>query len=74
MPQFMAELRLSQYYGNVDSLDSMLRGRLRCSKSHDHMQQRLLSERANLSLQKVRYYISLMDVAQNLIFITSYLF
>ena len=47
--QYMAELRrLSQYYEYGDSLDSLL-----CGINHDCTQQRLLSEGANLSLQKV---------------------
>ena len=52
--QYMAELRrLSQYYEYGDSLDSMLRDCLVCGINHDCTQQRLLSEGANLSLQKV---------------------
>ena len=50
--QYMAELRrLSQYYEYGDSLDS--RDSLLCGINHDCTQQRLLSEGANLSLQKV---------------------
>ena len=45
-------------YGN--SLDSMLRDRLVCGINHDHMQQRLLSEGANLFLQKA------MDISRSL--------
>ena len=51
--QYMAELRrLSQYceYGN--SLNSILRDRLLCRINHDRTQHRLLSDGANLSLQK----------------------
>ena len=52
--QYMAELRrLSQYYEYGDSLDSMFRDSLLCGINHDCTQQRLLSEGANLSLQKV---------------------
>ena len=51
--QYMAELRrLSQYCKYGASLDSMSRDCLVCGINHDHMQQRLLSEGANLSLQK----------------------
>ena len=58
---YMAELRrLSQYceYGN--SLDSMFRDCLVCGINHDRRQQRLLSEGANLSLQKT------MDISLSL--------
>ena len=52
--QYMTELRrLSQYYECGDSLDSMLRDCVVCGINHDCTQQRLLSEGANLSLQKV---------------------
>ena len=44
--------RLSQYCKYGDSLDSMLGEHLVCGRNFDHMQQRLLSEGANLSLQK----------------------
>ena len=44
--------RLSQYFKYGDSLDSMLGECLVCRINFDHMQQRLLSEGANLSLQK----------------------
>ena len=51
--QYMAELRkLSKYWEYGDSLDSMLRDQSVCGINHDCMQQRLLGEGANLSLQK----------------------
>ena len=59
--QYMADLRrLSQYCKYGDSLDSMLRDRLVCGINHDRTQQRLLSEGANLSLQKA------MDISLSL--------
>ena len=54
--QYMAELRrLSQYSEYGDSLESMLRDCLVCGVNHDRMQQRLLSEGANLTLQKAMH-------------------
>ena len=59
--QYMAELRrLSQYCEHGDSVESMLRDRLVCGVNHDRMQQRLLSEGANLTLQKA------MDISLSL--------
>ena len=59
--QYMAELRrLSQYCKYGDSLDSMLREHLVCGINHDHTQQSLLSEGANISLQKA------MDISLSL--------
>ena len=52
--------RLSQYYKYGDSLDSVLRDHLVCGINHDCTQQRLLSEGANLSLQKA------MDISLSL--------
>ena len=43
-----------------DSLESMLRDRLVCGVNHDRTQQRLLSEGANLTLQKA------MDISLSL--------
>ena len=57
----MAELRrLSQYCEYDDSLESMLRDRLVCWVNHDQTQQHLLSEGANLTLQKA------MDISLSL--------
>ena len=59
--QYTTELRrLSQYCEYGDSLDSMLGDRLVCGINHDRTQQRFLSERANLSLQKA------MDISLSL--------
>ena len=59
--QYMAELRrLSQYCEHGDSVESMLRDRLVCGVNHDRTQQRLLSEGANLTLQKA------MDISLSL--------
>ena len=59
--QYMAELRrLSQYCEHGDSVESMLGDRLVCGVNHDRMQQRLLSEGANLTLQKA------MDISLSL--------
>ena len=52
--------RLSQYCEYSDSLDSILRDRLVCGINHDRTQQSLLSEKANLSLEKV------MDISLSL--------
>ena len=54
--RYMAELRRSsQHCKYGDSLESMLGDRLVCGVNHDRMQQRLLSEGANLTLQKAMH-------------------